>query len=428
MKQLITLVIFLSSFLISINASDRNSNPNLKSFHRIPKMIEIRKLDEGNNETSSSDDEIYDSTEVTYSTEIESTAPSTLPNNNPPPEQYDDGLWLIGFDGLVFQTRIVTWSSYFRYFGGRYPLVITFTVYFYLAPPRFRILEESEEEKPNITQKINCAYNETSGDENFLRYDCKETLPVENIVENLTRMELSQIIEFDGKQLQGSSFTVVNSAQMLMKDFYKVPNSTVFGAYLKNTKFANLQNGVLIKDIKNHKFYIRKLKLNTTEDDIEDWLLDSSHIFTFKFSNSSTGNVSTQEKECKVVKNSDGESFDIECELDKDEAIDNSYSVNYAITYDDTHWVNVRVDGNDTEVFPSKEDLEPDNGTYIFNSYYNSKNSGGLSGGAIAGIIVVCIVVLIVISLLIILLRKRKNEEVGKIEDSTNSALDMKNI
>ena len=100
-------------------------------------------------------------------------------------------------------------------------MVITYTAYFYLSPPIFRIVEESEEEKveSNITLKINCAYNETFGNENFLRYDCKETLLVENIEEELIRMEILEIIEFDGRVINGTP-TIILDVLKQMKDFF----------------------------------------------------------------------------------------------------------------------------------------------------------------------------------------------------------------
>lgn len=464
MKQLCTLAILLSFFLISTNATIKKGNKKLKSFSIPPKKVEIRRL-QNDNETEAPSD-LYDSTEPTTD-EIETTLPDTpnttqlepdttlppatqpattvpatsapttyIPTTTVPSAQRDyepeqeaiSGFWLYGFDGFntVSPTPTVVtivWTTYFRYVGGHIPLYVTFTALFYFNSG-FRNLEESEE-APDETEKINCYYNESYGAEAFLKYDCKGEAPAE--IQDISRIEILPEVEVEGRKLSANALTVSIDAQQQMSNILN-QKGDVYESLLQFTKSYNLQNGTLEADENNRKFYIRKLNLNIKNSEAENAIL-GNHNFTFRYHNRVTNQTTTREKECSVEKNSDGETYDIECEVEK--TGDFRYWTNNALSSDkDNNLIlNVLVDGKDYADFYDEETKEStQNSTASYSrSYFYNKSSKGLSGGAIAGIVIVCIVALVVISVLIILLRRRK---VGKIEenDSTASALGMNNI
>lgn len=456
MKQLCTLAILLSFFLISTNATIKKGNKKIKSFSIPPKKVEIRRL-QSDNETEAPSD-LYDSTEPTTD-EIETTIPDTtvpattqpattvpattapttyvpppttvpVPQRNYEPEpEAISGFWLYGFDGFNVLTptptvAVVTivWTTYFRYVGGHIPLFVTFTAAFYYNSG-FRNLEESEE-TPDETEKVNCYYNESYGGESFLKYDCRGEAPAD--MADISRIEILPEVEVEGRKLSANALTLSLDAQNQMSNILN-QRGDIYGSALQFTKAYNLQNGTLEADEENRKFYIRKLNLNIKNSESEKAVL-GSHIFTFRYHDRVTNQTTTRERQCSVVKNSDGETYDIECEVEKNG--DFRYWTNNALSIDKESNLafNVLVDGKDYADFYDKETKEStQNSTSYSRSYFYNKSSKGLSGGAIAGIVIVCIVALVVISVLVILLRRRK---VGRVEenDSTASALGMNNI
>lgn len=432
MKHFILLIVLLEIAVIYTDNLSKNQGPRpiskfmKKLKHKIGKIstsnkAAIRVL-QNDNTTQTSD--LYDVTETDDSGKAPDipTVPTTTPNSynytNDPSERDESTVYiplepiepepnptttkpvvtndnkplkLTGFGNFKPKVTkdnspILTWFTYFRYYSGIKPKIVTYTIN--IAFRIRRRLEERTLEKDALCSLV--------GDKNdFLQYDCNTELKEEdqvdaNKIETVSLDPVKSEFTFDGKKTQMNELDVNEEAIEEMKNLKEQEEDPYIALVTK--QFIRFNYGD-IDTSKAPNFTIHNM--NLVPDNYTFKQETGNYIFRFFDNNLNE----TKDYPCSISKNSDS-TYDLQCKAEV------PFNTN----------VNERI-GTGVDALNKENQVlvQLKNGNVVLNPTtrpYYKENSSGLSGAAIAGIVIVCIVALVAISVVIIMLRNRSMKAV----------------
>lgn len=291
---------------------------------------------------------------------------------------------------------VLTWYTYFRYYSGKKPKVITYTIFIVIYVRR-RLEERS------VAKEAQCIL---VGDKNdFLQYDCNTELQEEEevVVENIEKITLDPAFTFDGQKATSEELEMNEEAVEEMKNLQEAKEDP-YVSLVTNT-FHRFYYGNLDTS-KPPKFYVRNMQLiQESENTLRRLENDAvTGKYTFRLFDDYTKEA--KDYDCSISNNVDGTTYDLECEA----------TVPFNTSINERIGTGAEENNKNSQVLVQ---LEKDNVLFRqANRAYYKKNSSGLSGGAIAGIVIVCIVALVAISLVIIMLRRRSNKDVPQERSS----------
>lgn len=406
MKSIVIFVLLLE--FIVINA-DSSNNIRIQKFIRKIKGLkrgDVRHLNE-----TESDSSLYDTSEP--ETEAIETTPTTT---RPSTSKTNKTLSLHGFGGFKQpeeNSSTITWNCYFRYYSGKKPKTITYTIYVIV------IFRRRLEEK-TVQKEVQCSLIGELND--YLQYDCNANLDNEVKLNNIEKISVEPtsmaFVYEDGEVVKNNELdipiTFNDEATQQMENLIEQKEDPY--EELISNPIITFYLGTL--DVSTPpKFYVRGLQLFNpeTESKIRELIDEEAtgkYIFTFfdLFTNESK-NVSC------IVSSSNGEqSYDLECSPTLPFGAHINNGIGHGAEEKNKKYI-AQIEIESDEVI-----LE-DSQTPSNRAYYR-KNSKGLSGAAIAGIVIVCVVALVAVSVLFFLLRK-KSKTVIQEESNVSSVINL---
>ena len=434
MKQFLLLVIILQIVLIHTDIQAENQKtiavPNfmkkikqkIKNLQKVEvRLLQTNVTDDVYDTSSDSTDDIDTSSPNGTSTDEPTTTPTEAPTEatttRPAVIPPSKPLTLLGFDDFkpIASSPVVTWNTYFRYYSGPKPQVITYIIYITIY---IRRLEEKR-----VPKEVNCTLKGDLND--FLQYDCNTKLDENVKLDDIEKITVEPTFTFDGVKQERDSIEIKEEAEAAMEnlseqkgDKYKIlvdPSKTFIQMSSTNNKIES--------DYSAKKFNINGLNISyivsSSNTKLRQLQQDMSGNYIFSFYNQYESKKRDEDVSCSIKKNEDGTTYNLECNPD----------VPFISNINDRFGIGVDEDIKSNTILLALVDdyvnLSP-NSTTSYNHNYYRKNSSGLSGGAIAGIVIVCIVALVAVSLLVLMLRKKGQTTIP--QDSAQSAFNMNSV
>ena len=435
MKQFLLLIIILEIVLIhtDIQAENQKTRAIPNFMKKIKQKIKnLQKVEVRHLQTNVTDD-VYDtssdSTEdidtsspngtstdepTTTPTEVSTVATTTRPNVITPPAK---PLSLYGFGGFkqpIASSPLVTWNTYFRYYSGPKPKVITYIIYITIY---IRRLEEKR-----VPKEVNCTLKGDLND--YLQYDCNTTLDEGVKLDDVEKISVDPTFTFDGVKQEKDAIEIKEEAETAMENLSEQKEDK-YEVLVDSTKtFIEMSstNNKIESDYSAKKFNINGLNfyiVSSSNAKLRQLQQDMSGKYTFSFYNQYESKKRDENVACSINKNEDGTTYNLECNPD----VPFIANINDGIGNGDDE--DIKSNTIQLALADDYVNLSPNTTTTSNHNYYR-KNSSGLSGGAIAGIVIVCIVALVAVSLLVLMLRKKGQTTIP--QDSTQSIFNMNSV
>ena len=433
MKQFLLLVIILEIVLIHTDIQAENQKtravPNfmkkikqkIKNLQKVEvRLLQTNVTDDVYDTSSDSTEDIDTSSPNGTSTDEPTTTPTEAPTEatttRPAVIPPSKPLTLLGFDDFkpIASSPVVTWNTYFRYYSGPKPQVITYIIYITIY---IRRLEEKR-----VPKEVNCTLKGDLND--FLQYDCNTKLDENVKLDDIEKITVEPTFTFDGVKQERDSIEIKEEAEAAMEnlseqkgDKYKIlvdPSKTFIQMSSTNNKIESDYSAKKF-NINGLNFYI----VSGSNAKLRQLQQDMSGKYTFSFYNQYESKKRDENVACSINKNEDGTTYNLECNPD----VPFIANINDGIGNGDDE--DIKSNTIQLALADDYVNLSPNTTTTSNHNYYR-KNSSGLSGGAIAGIVIVCIVALVAVSLLILMLRKKGQTTMP--QDSTQSAFNMNSV
>ena len=196
-----------------------------------------------------------------------------------------------GFGGFktLYSNSTFTWNTYFRYYNGLKPKIVSYFVYI--------VINKRKSQEKTITKNINCSL--------ILDLELYNNITLSNI----KKISMKPLFTFDGRLITNLDIynqTITEIYNNMEQENYK--NETLISG---DSNILFFGSGTIDLDINEGTFYINKLKIVGDNKLFVDKKITGNYIFLFfneHISKNKKENVS-----CTLIKNKDKKTYDLKC-------------------------------------------------------------------------------------------------------------------